>query len=250
MDDTALLRYSRHILLDEVGIEGQEAFQQAHALIVGAGGLGCPAAMYLAAAGVGHITLVDHDTVDLTNLQRQIGHTTERVGTPKVESLATTLRALNPLVRIDTICAKADAALLDTLLPSVQVVLDCCDNYRTRHTVNAACVQHKVPLVSGAAIRLDGQVTVFDPRHNGSACYACLFAPNEAFEEVQCATMGVLAPMVGIIGATQAMEALKILGDVGTPLTGRLLLLDGKNMEWTRMHTAANPECPVCSAAK
>jgi molybdopterin/thiamine biosynthesis adenylyltransferase len=246
MNDDQLLRYSRHILLDEVGIEGQQAMLDARALIIGAGGLGSPAALYLAASGVGHITLVDHDTVDLTNLQRQIAHTTARVGQPKVQSAAQALQALNPDVQVQCIQQHADAVLLDELVSQASVVLDCCDNYRTRQTVNAACVKHRVPLVAGAIIRFDGQITVFDPRKDTSPCYACLFAPEEDFEEVQCSTMGVLAPLVGVIGAMQAAEALKIITGIGDPLVGKLLMLDGKSMEWSRMRTSRNPECSVC----
>lgn len=246
MNDDQLLRYSRHILLDEVGIEGQQAMLDARALIIGAGGLGSPAALYLAASGVGHITLVDHDTVDLTNLQRQIAHTTARVGQPKVQSAAQALQALNPDAQVQCIQQHADAALLDELVSQASVVLDCCDNYRTRQTVNAACVKHRVPLVAGAIIRFDGQITVFDPRKDTSPCYACLFAPEEEFEEVQCSTMGVLAPLVGVIGAMQAAEALKIITGIGDPLVGKLLMLDGKSMEWSRMRTSRNPECSVC----
>lgn len=246
MNDDQLLRYSRHILLDEVGIEGQQAMLDARALIIGAGGLGSPAALYLAASGVGHITLVDHDTVDLTNLQRQIAHTTARVGQPKVQSAAQALQALNPDVQVQCIQQHADAALLDELVSQASVVLDCCDNYRTRQTVNVACVKHRVPLVAGAIIRFDGQITVFDPSKDTSPCYACLFAPEEEFEEVQCSTMGVLAPLVGIIGAMQAAEALKIITGIGDPMVGKLLMLDGKSMEWSRMRTSRNPECSVC----
>lgn len=242
MNDDQLLRYSRHILLDEVGIEGQEAILNSHVLILGAGGLGSPAALYLAASGVGTITLVDHDTVDLTNLQRQIAHTSARVGQPKVTSAAEAVHALNPEVQVQCIQQRADAALLDELVSQATVVLDCSDNYRTRHTVNAACVKHRVPLVAGAIIRFDGQITVFDPRRESSPCYACLFSPDESFEEVQCSTMGVFAPLVGIIGCTQAAEALKLIAEVGEPLTGKLLVLDGKGMEWSRMRTGRNPE--------
>ncbi|MDO4592219.1 MAG: HesA/MoeB/ThiF family protein [Comamonadaceae bacterium] len=246
MNDDQLLRYSRHILLDEVGIEGQEAILNSHVLILGAGGLGSPAALYLAASGVGTITLVDHDTVDLTNLQRQIAHTSARVGQPKVTSAAEAVHALNPEVQVQCIQQRADAALLDELVSQATVVLDCSDNYRTRHTVNAACVKHRVPLVAGAIIRFDGQITVFDPRRESSPCYACLFSPDESFEEVQCSTMGVFAPLVGIIGCTQAAEALKLIAEVGEPLTGKLLVLDGKGMEWSRMRTGRNPECKIC----
>ncbi|MGN1055920.1 MAG: HesA/MoeB/ThiF family protein [Comamonas sp.] len=247
MNDEQLLRYSRHILLDEVGIEGQQAFLDAHVLIIGAGGLGSPAALYLAASGVGSITLVDHDEVDFTNLQRQIAHTTDRVGMPKVESARQAIAALNPDVQVHAITARADENLLDGLVSQATVVLDCCDNYKTRQTVNAACVKHRVPLVAGAILRFDGQVTVFDPRVETSPCYACLFSPDEVFEEVQCSTMGVFAPLVGLVGSVQAAEALKLIAHVGTPLTGKLMMLDGKSMEWTRMRTSRNPECVVCN---
>lgn len=208
--------------------------------------MGSPAALYLAASGVGQITLVDHDSVDLTNLQRQIAHSTARVGQPKVQSAAQAVHALNPEVQLHCIEARADADLLDELVSQATVVLDCCDNYRTRQNVNAACIKHRVPLVAGAIIRFDGQVTVFDPRKETSPCYACLFSPEDTFEEVQCSTMGVFAPLVGIIGCIQATEALKLIANVGDPLTEKLLMLDGKSMEWTRMRTSRNPECSIC----
>ena len=250
MNDDQLQRYARHILLDEVGIEGQQAILDSHVLIIGAGGLGSPAALYLAASGVGTITLVDHDVVDLTNLQRQIAHTTERVGHPKVQSAAQAMHAINPDVQVRCIQQRADEALLDELVAQATVVLDCCDNYRTRQLVNAICVKHRTPLVAGAIIRFDGQITVFDPRQDTSPCYACLFSPDEQFEEVQCSTMGVFAPLVGIIGTMQAAEALKLIAAVGTPLQGKLLMLDGLHMEWTRMRTSRNPECTVCCNKK
>ena len=246
MTDDQLLRYSRHILLDEVGIEGQERILASHALIIGAGGLGSPAALFLGSAGVGHITLVDNDVVDLTNLQRQIAHTTDRVGQPKVESAARAITAINPEVRVTALQARADAALLDALVPQATVVLDCSDNYATRHAVNAACVRHGKPLVAGAVIRFDGQMTVVDPREASSPCYACVFPPDATFEEVQCSTMGVLAPLVGVVGAMQAAEALKLLAGAGPSLAGRLLMLDGRSMEWNTMHLQRRPDCPVC----
>ena len=246
MQDAELLRYSRHILLDDIGFEGQTRISQGHVLIIGAGGLGSPAAMYLACSGVGHITLVDHDTVDLTNLQRQIAHRTSSVGELKTASAAHTLHALNPQVKVSTIAVRADAALLDTLVAQADVVLDCCDNFSTRHAVNAACVRHKKPLVSGAAIQFDAQISVYDPRDPTSPCYACLFPPDPEFKEARCATMGVLAPLVGIIGAMQAAEALKLLAPFGRPLVGRLLMLDGRSMEWTDLRTTRTPHCQVC----
>lgn len=248
MTDDQLLRYSRHILLDEVGIEGQQAMLDAHALVIGAGGLGSPAALYLASAGVGRITLVDDDLVDLTNLQRQIAHTTARVGMPKVESAAQAMAAINPQVQVSAVRARADAALLDTLVAQATVVLDCCDNYTTRQAVNAACVRHGVPLVSGAVIRFDAQISVFDPRADGAPCYACIFAPDAEFEEVRCSTMGVFAPLVGVVGAMQAAEALKLVAGIGTSLAGRMLMLDGRSMEWSTMRMQRAPDCPVCVA--
>ena len=246
MNDDQLLRYSRHILLDEVGIEGQQQLIDSHVLIVGAGGLGSPVALYLAASGVGHITIADHDTVDLTNLQRQIAHSTKRVGEAKVTSAAQAMHALNPEVRITPLAHKLDAAELDRLVPTVQVVVDCCDNFTTRQAVNAACVKHQVPLVSGAAIRLDGQLAVYDARDAQSPCYACLFPPDTAPEEVRCATMGVLAPLVGVIGTMQAMETVKLITGIGSRLVGRLQMLDGRGMEWNEMRVKRNPSCPVC----
>jgi len=248
MTDDQLLRYSRHILLDEVGVEGQQRLLDAHALIIGAGGLGSPVALYLAASGVGHITVVDHDKVDLTNLQRQIAHTTERVGQAKAASAALAMRALNPEVQVRALTERADAKLLNTLVSHSHVVIDCCDNFETRHAVNAACVQHRVPLVSGAVIRFDGQVAVFDARAAASPCYACVFPPDQAPPEVHCATMGVLAPLVGLIGSVQATEALKLIVGVGTSLMGRLQMLDGKHMAWSELRLQRQADCPVCGA--
>jgi molybdopterin/thiamine biosynthesis adenylyltransferase len=248
MTDDQLLRYSRHILLDEVGIEGQERLLAAHALVIGAGGLGSPVALYLGTAGVGRITLVDHDTVDLTNLQRQIAHTLERVGSPKAESARQAIGAINPDPQVTAINQRADADLLDALVAQADVVLDCCDNFTTRQAINAACVKHGKPLVSGAAIRFDGQIAVYQPRDPASPCYACVFPPDLEFEETRCATMGVFAPMVGIIGAMQAAEALKLLSGAGPSLAGRMLMLDGRSMEWNEMRVPRNPVCPVCAA--
>ena len=248
MTDNELLRYSRHILLNEIGIEGQELILGSHALVVGAGGLGSPVALYLGSAGVGHITVVDHDIVDMTNLQRQIAHTMSRVGQSKVGSAQTAIGAINPEVQVTPIVARADAALLDALVAQADVVLDCCDNFSTRHAINAACVKHRKPLVSGAAIRFDGQICVYDPRDANSPCYACVFPPDPSFEETRCATMGVFAPLVGIIGSMQAAEALKLLSDAGRPLTGRLLMLDGRAMEFTEVRIARQTDCAVCGA--
>lgn len=246
MNDAQLLRYSRHILLDELGIEGQEKFLAAHALIIGAGGLGSPVALYLASAGVGCITIVDHDTVDATNLQRQIAHTVADVGQFKVESIRQSVAAINPHVRVTPVTAHADDALLDTLVGQTDVVIDCTDNFKTRHAVNRAAVKHSKPLVSGAAIRFDGQVSVYDSRNTTSPCYACVFPESTDFEEVQCATMGVFAPLVGIIGSTQAAEALKLIAQTGEALTGRLLMLDGRSMAWNEISMQRDQECPVC----
>jgi molybdopterin/thiamine biosynthesis adenylyltransferase len=248
MNDQQLLRYSRHILLDEIGIEGQEKLLAAHAVIIGAGGLGSPVALYLASAGVGKITLVDNDEVDLTNLQRQILHNTASVGQSKAESGKQTLHEINPTIDVVALVARADTEQLKTLVSSADVELDCTDNFKTRHAINHACVAAGVPLVSGAAIRMDGQVAVFDTRQPKAPCYACLFPPDKQFEEVQCSVMGVFAPLVGIIGTIQAAEALKLIMGVGTSLSQRLLMLDVRTMEWTSIHTTHNPQCPVCSS--
>ena len=247
MTDDDLLRYSRHILLDEIGIEGQQALLAGHALVIGAGGLGSPAAMYLAASGVGRIVLVDDDEVDLTNLQRQIMHSTGRIGQPKVESGRDTLMQINPGVDVVALRERVAGERLEQLVRASSVVLDCSDNFATRHAVNRACVAARVPLVSGAAIRFDGQASVFDSRHPDSPCYACLFPEDGGFEDVACSSMGVFAPLVGVIGAMQAAEALKLLLGIGPSLAGRLLLLDGRAMEWTSIGIARNPACPTCA---
>ncbi len=246
MNDEQLLRYSRHILLDEIGVEGQQRLADAHALVIGAGGLGSPVALYLGTAGVGTITIVDHDTVDLTNLQRQIAHDASRIGTPKALSAAQSIRAINPEANVQPIVQRADAVSLAALVAAADVVLDCSDNFSTRHAVNAACVQHGKPLVSGAAIGFDGQISVYDTRSPQAPCYACIFPPDATFEETRCATMGVFAPLVGIIGTMQAAEALKLLAHIGTSLAGRLQMLDARTMEWTEVRLARQPQCPVC----
>ena len=246
MNDDQLLRYSRHILLDEIGIEGQQKLLDAQVLIIGAGGLGSPVALYLGSAGVGQITLVDHDRVDDTNLQRQIAHTLARIGQFKADSVVQAVAALNPDVRVTPVTQRADDALLDKLVGQADLVLDCTDNFLTRHAINRACVRHRKPLVSGAAIRFDGQVTVYDPRSPASPCYACVFPETQLHEETQCATMGVLAPLVGIVGSVQAAEALKLLCGIGPSLTGRLLMLDGRRMEWNEMRLSRHAACPVC----
>ncbi len=246
MTDDELLRYSRHILLDAVGVEGQQNALGAHALLIGAGGLGSPIAMYLAASGVGRISLIDDDRVDLTNLQRQIAHASDRVGQAKVDSARQAMLALNPTVQVHTHMARADDAWLDTWVPQAQVVVDGSDNFDTRQRVNAACFRHGVPLVSGSVLGFDGQFSVFDPRQSDSPCYACLFPPDQAPPEVRCATMGVLAPLVGVMGAMQATEALKILMGLGSQVPGRLLMLDGHRLEWSEMRLGRVADCPVC----
>jgi len=250
VNDAQLLRYSRHILLDELGDLGQQRLLDSHAVVIGAGGLGCSAALFLASSGVGHITLVDHDEVDLTNLQRQIAHTSERIGLAKVASAKQAMVALNPDIRVTAIQQKADPALLDHILPTSHVMLDCSDNFQTRHMLNKASVKHRIPLVSGAVIRLDGQLTTYDPRHPDSPCYACVFPPDQAPEEISCATMGVLAPLVGVIGSLQAAEALKLLTELGSSLMGRLQMLDGTSLAWTEMRLRRQTHCPVCGTDK
>jgi len=246
MDDDDLLRYSRHILLEEFGIDGQERVSAGHALVIGAGGLGSPVVLYLAGAGVGRITLVDDDEVDLTNLQRQIAHTAARVGQPKVQSAAEAMGAINPTVQVDTHRQRADSALLESLVPRADVVVDCCDNFATRQLVNEACVRHGKPLVAGAAIRFDGQLSVYDTRDASSPCYACIFPPDAHFEETRCAVLGVFAPVVGTIGVLQAGEALKILAGIGETLAGRLLMFDGRSASFDTMRVTRDPACPVC----
>lgn len=246
MTDDQLLRYSRHLLLNELGVEGQERILQARALVVGAGGLGSPVALYLATAGVGRITLVDDDVVDLTNLQRQIAHNMADVGEYKAKSAMNKIANINPDVQVRPVLSRADAALLDELVADADVVLDCCDNFVTRHAINAACVKHDKPLVSGAAIRFDGQITVYDPRVPAAPCYACIFPPDAELEETRCASMGVFAPLVGIIGSMQAAEALKLISGAGKPLTGRLLMLDGRDMTWNEVRLKRDVNCVVC----
>ena len=247
MDDRQLLRYSRHILLDELGPDAQERFAAAHALIVGTGGLGNPAAQFLGSAGVGTLTLVDADTVDLTNLQRQILFATSDVGTPKVAAAARRIAEVNPEIRVVPVCRRVGPEELATLVLEADVVLDCTDNFATRHAINRACVRARKPLVSGAAIRFDGQLAVFDARDPLSPCYHCLFGEGEEIEETRCATMGVFAPLVGIVGAVQAAEALKLIAQVGTSLAGRLLLVDALAMEWRELKVPRDPHCPVCA---
>lgn len=246
MTDEQLLRYSRHILLPELGVEGQARLLAAHAVVIGAGGLGSPAALYLASAGIGRITLADGDIVDLTNLQRQILHSTASIGRPKAVSGRDSLLRLNPEVDVVALESRVDATHLDELVADATVVLDCSDNFATRHAVNRACVRHRRPLVSGAAVRFDGQVSVFDLRRADSPCYACLFPEDAEPEEMRCAVTGVFAPLTGIIGTTQAAETLKVVAGAGESLCGRLLLLDALHMEWRSIRLARDPRCAVC----
>ena len=250
MDDAQLLRYSRHILLPEFGLEAQERFAAAHALIVGAGGLGAPALQFLAAAGVGTVTVADPDAVDLTNLQRQILYSTADIGEPKVKAARHRIAAVNPDIRVEGIHARVGPAELASLVARADVVLDCSDNFATRHAINRACVAAGRPLVSGAAIRFDGQIAVFDSRIPDAPCYHCLFGEGEELEETRCAVMGVFAPLVGIVGATQAAEALKLVAGVGESLAGRLLLLDALAMRWHEVKVSRDPACPVCAAPR
>jgi len=246
VNDEQLLRYSRHLLLDEIDLAGQEKLLNSHVLVIGAGGLGSAAAPYLAAAGIGTITLMDFDAVELTNLQRQIMHTQTSVGSSKVDSGKRFLEALNPTINVVSLQERATADNLAEILPSVDVVLDCTDNFATRQLINAACTQHRVALVSGSALRLDGQLSVFDVKHADSPCYACIFSPDEAPEEINCATMGVFSPLVGIIGTMQAAQALQVLIGFGSPLIGRLLLWNARNTQIETIHISRNQDCPVC----
>ena len=248
MDDHQLLRYSRHLLLDELGPDAQQRFGAAHVLIVGVGGLGNPAAQFLASAGIGTLTLCDADAVDLTNLQRQILFAMPDVGTPKVDAAARRLGAINPEVQIVPLHERVDGARLARLVAAADVVLDCTDNFATRHAINRACVDAQRPLVSGAAIRFDGQIAVFDVRSGESPCYHCLFGEGDELEETRCATMGVFAPLVGIVGATQAAETLKIIAGIGVTLAGRLLLIDARMMQWRELRVPRDPHCEVCAA--
>ena len=248
MNDNQLLRYSRQIMLPQVDVEGQQKLLAARVLIVGAGGLGSPAAMYLAAAGVGTISVYDNDTVDLSNLQRQIAHHTPDIGIDKVISTQNTLKNLNPDVQVRAIKQRLEGELLEFEVKNADVVLDCSDNFSTRFAINAACVRQKTPLVSGAAIRFEGQISVFHPQKNDSPCYNCLYQSDG--EELQnCAMNGVISPITGIIGSLQAMEAMKVIMNIGETLTGRLLLIDGLTMEWHTMRLKKNKNCPTCATA-
>ncbi|MGY8870279.1 MAG: HesA/MoeB/ThiF family protein [Pseudomonadales bacterium] len=246
LSDDQLLRYSRQIMLPDVDIDGQERWLASKVLIIGLGGLGSPVSLYLAAAGIGELVLVDDDQVDLSNLQRQVVHTTARIGMKKVDSAAQMLREINPDINIVTRAERLDADALQALVAQVDLVLDCTDNFSTRFAVNQACVEHQKPLVSGAAIRMEGQIAVFQPGVEGSPCYQCLYTEGDD-ETLTCSESGVLSPLVGIIGSMQALEALKVLANIGTTLTGRLLLLDAKHMEWRSLKLKQDPACPICS---
>ncbi len=247
MHDAQLLRYSRHILLDEFGVEAQEKLLASHALVVGAGGLGCPAALFLAASGVGRLTIADGDKVDATNLQRQILYREATVGQPKAESAKAALRDVNPDVQVAALGERIEGTRLEELVATADVVLDCTDNFATRHALNRACVKHAKPLVSGAAIRFDGQLAVFDLRRADAPCYACLFPEDTAAEDVACAVMGVFSPLTGTIGTLQAAEAIKLLAGIGTPLNGRLQMFGALDGEWRTVRVPKDPGCPACS---
>ncbi len=247
LTDQDLLRYSRHILLIEMGIEAQQRFAEAHILVIGAGGLGSPALLYLASAGIGHLMLADHDTVDLTNLQRQILHRNDRIGQRKVQSGKQTIEQLNPHIRVDCIELKLAGAQLLEQVKQASVVLDCSDNFATRHAVNKACFASGVPLVSGAGVRWDGQLSVFDPTNPNSPCYHCLFPESEDFADEHCATMGVFAPLTGVIGTLQAAQALQLIGGFGQPAIGRLIMFDSLTTRFSEMKIAKDLGCLVCS---
>lgn len=245
MNDDDLLRYSRQIMLGEIEIAGQEKLGRARVLIVGLGGLGCPVAMYLAAAGVGHLVLVDFDRVDLSNLQRQIAHTTDRIGETKVSSAAQTITDLNPAVTLTCISEKLDDMALAGEIEKADIVVDCTDNFEVRFQINEYCVANKTPLVSGAAIRLEGQIMVYDPLVPDSPCYRCLYQSTDD-AALSCAENGVAAPVVGVIGAIQATEVLKLLVGFGQSLAGYLLVFDAKTMEWRKLKLSKNADCATC----
>jgi len=247
VDDQQRLRYSRHLLLNEFGEDAQERLLASHALVIGAGGLGSSALLYLASSGFGRITVCDGDRVDLTNLQRQVVHRIDSIGEPKARSAARTLAAINPEVRVEALEERADEARIAELVRGADVVLDCSDNFATRHAVNRACVASRKPLVSGAAIRFDGQVAVFDLRHDDAPCYQCLFAEDAQSPEERCATLGIFAPLVGIVGAFQALEAIKLVARVGESLAGRLLLFDALSSRWHEVRLARDAHCRVCA---
>jgi len=247
MNDDQLLRYSRQIMLPQFDIAGQEKLLQNHALIIGLGGLGSPVAMYLAAAGVGTLTLVDFDEVDLSNLQRQIAHGQADIGSPKVASASNTLKSLNPDIEIFTLHQKLEDDSLLSAVREADIVIDASDNFATRFAINRACALASTPLVSGAAIRLEGQVSVFPHQGNKQPCYQCLYSEDQDEESATCSENGVLSPVVGIIGSIQATEAIKLLTGIGSTLSGRLLILDASTMEFREMHLSQDPNCPVCA---
>ncbi|NWO04266.1 MAG: molybdopterin-synthase adenylyltransferase MoeB [Alteromonadaceae bacterium] len=249
LSDEELLRYSRQILMPEFDIAGQEKLKSARVLVVGAGGLGCPVALYLGAAGVGHLTLVDDDAVELANLQRQIAFEQSALGEAKAERLADRVRAINPGTSVTALNQRVQGDELQRLVQDASLVLDCTDNFATRFALNRACVAAKVPLVSGAAIRGEGQLSVYDTRQPGSPCYHCLYE-EEGSEDLSCSEAGVIGPLVGMIGAAQAMEAIKVISGVGQALVGRLLVLDAWQMRWREMKLAKDPGCPVCSSSE
>jgi molybdopterin/thiamine biosynthesis adenylyltransferase len=244
MNDQQLLRYSRQIMLPDIDLDGQEKLLAAHVLIIGLGGLGSPVSMYLTAAGIGELTLVDFDEVDLSNLQRQIAHTTDRIGDNKAESAARTLKALNPSVNINLVQQRVDAARLIQLASAADVVVDCTDNFMTRFAINAACVATQTPLVSGAAIRMEGQLAVFDSRDENSPCYRCLY--EEESDDLTCAANGVIAPLVGIVGSMQALEVMKLVSIPASHSAGRILLFNALTSHWRELRLPRDPHCPVC----
>ncbi|AFP29801.1 MULTISPECIES: molybdopterin-synthase adenylyltransferase MoeB [Marinobacter] len=246
LSDDELLRYSRQILMPNFDIAGQQALKSARVLIVGSGGLGCPVALYLGAAGVGHLTLVDDDHIEVANLQRQIAFETAQLGESKAERLADRIRGINPLITVDVIRQRLEGEDFDAPVTQASLVLDCCDNFNTRFALNRACLKASVPLVSGAAIRGEGQISVYDSRQPQSPCYHCLY-PEQGNEDLTCSEAGVIAPLVGMIGAAQAMEAIKVISGVGKTLVGRLLIVDAWSMEWREMKLAKDPACPVCN---
>ncbi len=246
MNDEQLLRYSRQMMLPEIDAEGQQRLTDARVLIIGLGGLGSPSSMYLASAGVGHLVLVDFDKVDLSNLQRQIIHSTPDIGRPKTESARETLKTLNPEIKITTIDHALDEKELLEQARLADVIIDASDNFRTRFAINKASVESKTPLVSGAAIRFEGQISVFDPRNDESPCYRCLYNDDVATQET-CTPNGVIAPIIGIIGSIQANEAMKLIMNIGETLNGKLMLLDVMHMEWNQARLGKDPKCPVCN---
>ena len=245
MNDQQLLQYSRHLLLPEIDMQGQQAWLDARVLILGLGGLGSPVALYLASAGVGTLVLVDDDAVELSNLQRQVIHTTETLGTPKAASAAAQIAKINPTTKVEVRVERLQGDALQQIVESVDLVVDCTDNFTTRHALNRACFSAKTPLISGAAIRFEGQITVYDPRHELSPCYRCLY-PESAELDLNCSTSGVFAPLVGMVGTVQAAEALKVLANIGESLVGRLLMVDALRMDWRTLKLKADPNCPVC----